>query len=75
VREASKRLRAVLGGLPTGIATQDLLNAASDEIERLRARLDELPDWEDLRGRAPDATAGMSSEAFVRKLRDDWRQT
>ena len=30
----------------------------------------ELPDWEDLRGRAPDATGTLSSEAFVRELRD-----
>lgn len=34
---------------------------------------DELPDWNDLRGRAPDATGGLSSEAFVRELRDAWR--
>lgn len=33
----------------------------------------DLPDWDDLRGRAPDATSGLSSEAFVRGLRDDWR--
>lgn len=33
----------------------------------------DLPDWEDLRGRAPDATGGLSSEAFVRELRDGWR--
>lgn len=33
----------------------------------------ELPDWDDLRGRAPDATGDMSSEAFVRELRDGWR--
>jgi hypothetical protein len=33
----------------------------------------ELPDWEDLRGRAPDATGGLTSEAFVRELRDGWR--
>jgi hypothetical protein len=31
-----------------------------------------LPDWEDLRGRAPDATGALSSEAFVRELRDAW---
>ncbi|XSG82336.1 MAG: hypothetical protein ACPW61_00715 [Methyloligella sp. ZOD6] len=34
---------------------------------------DELPDWEDLRGRAPNATEGLSSEAFVRELRNGWR--
>jgi len=34
---------------------------------------DELPTWEDLRGRAPDATGGLSSEAFVRALRNGWR--
>jgi hypothetical protein len=33
----------------------------------------ELPDWEDLRGRAPDATGGLPSEVFVRGLRDGWR--
>jgi len=33
----------------------------------------ELPDWEDLRGRAPDATGALSSEAWVRELRDGWR--
>lgn len=33
----------------------------------------ELPDWEDLRGRAPDATGELSSEVFVRELRDGWR--
>ena len=32
----------------------------------------ELPDWDDLRGRAPDATGQLSSEAFVRELRDAW---
>lgn len=33
----------------------------------------EIPDWDDLRGRAPDATGKLSSEAFVRELRDGWR--
>ncbi len=33
----------------------------------------DLPDWDDIRGRAPDATGDMSSEAFVRELRDGWR--
>lgn len=33
----------------------------------------ELPDWDDLRGRAPDATGTLTSEAFVRELRDGWR--
>lgn len=33
----------------------------------------ELPSWEDLRGRAPDATGALTSEAFVRELRDAWR--
>lgn len=32
----------------------------------------ELPNWDDLRGRAPDATGTLSSEAFVRELRDAW---
>jgi hypothetical protein len=33
----------------------------------------ELPDWEDLRGRAPGCTGDMMSEVFVRGLRDGWR--
>lgn len=32
----------------------------------------DLPDWDDLRGRAPDATGLLTSEAFVRELRDAW---
>lgn len=32
----------------------------------------ELPDWDDLRGRAPNATGDLSSEAFVRELRNGW---
>jgi hypothetical protein len=33
---------------------------------------DELPTWEDVRGRAPYATGTLSSEAFVRELRNAW---
>ena len=32
----------------------------------------EIPDWDDLRGRAPDATGAFRREAFVRELRDGW---
>jgi hypothetical protein len=32
----------------------------------------DLPDWDDLRGRAPNATGDLSSEAFVRELRNGW---
>lgn len=32
----------------------------------------DLPTWDDLRGRAPDATGALSSEAFVRELRSGW---
>ena len=32
----------------------------------------ESPTWEDLRGSAPEATGNLSSEKFVRKLRDEW---
>lgn len=40
-------------------------------IEALPSESD-LPSWEDLRGMAPDATGDLSSEAFVRELRDGW---
>lgn len=33
----------------------------------------ELPSWDDLRAMATDATGELSSEAFVRELRDGWR--
>ena len=32
----------------------------------------ELADWDDLRGFAPDATGDLSSEAFIREMRDAW---
>jgi hypothetical protein len=32
----------------------------------------DLADWEDLCGRAPDATGELSSEAFIREQRDAW---
>ena len=35
-------------------------------------RDDNLPDWEELLGRAPDATGDKTSEAFVREIRDGW---
>jgi hypothetical protein len=31
-----------------------------------------LPEFDDLKGVAPDATGGMSSEAFIKKGRDSW---
>lgn len=34
---------------------------------------EDIPEWEDIRGRAPDATGDLSSEAFVRELRSGWR--
>jgi hypothetical protein len=33
----------------------------------------DLPQWEELRGMAPDATGGLRSDVFVRNLRDGWR--
>jgi hypothetical protein len=31
-----------------------------------------FPEFDDLKGVAPDATGGLSSEAFIRKGRDGW---
>ena len=57
---------------------------AEDEIKRLRAELAAakreyreggqsrpVREWENLFGSAPNATGSLSSEAFVRKQRDD----
>lgn len=35
---------------------------------------EKLPDWEDLRGVAPNVTGSLSSEDFVRKQRDEWER-
>jgi hypothetical protein len=35
---------------------------------------DQCP-WEKMRGAVPDLTNGLSSEAFVRKQRDEWDST
>jgi hypothetical protein len=39
---------------------------------RARAAMEDAPDWGDIRGSAPGATNGLSSEAFVRELRENW---
>lgn len=44
---------------------------AVSEIDTFE-REEDLPDWEDIRGRAPGATGKLSSEAFIRELRDAW---
>ena len=43
-----------------------------EELQPIPSDAD-LPDWEDLRGLARDATGDLSSEEFVRRLRDEWR--
>ena len=32
-----------------------------------------LPDWKDLLGIAPNATGGLSSEEFIKNLRNEWQ--
>lgn len=44
---------------------------AAQNIEIIE-REEDLPDWDDIRGRAPDATGDLSSEEFIRELRDAW---
>lgn len=60
----------VLGTYPTRHGKL-IAEAILAEISREEARA-KLPDWEDLRGRAPDATGDLSSEDFVRQMRDEW---
>lgn len=33
---------------------------------------EDLPDWDDIAGIAPDLTGGLSSEEYVRRQRDEW---
>lgn len=54
----------------TGVQYPHLISVG--QIEAFPPESD-LPDWEDLRGRAPEATGALLSEAFVRELRDGWR--
>lgn len=76
-----ERLRFLGSGEPFRGA---LMCEAADEIERLRAELAAakreyreggqsrpVREWENLFGSAPNATGSLSSEAFVRKQRDD----
>lgn len=46
---------------------------AKDEFWRVVLKQGELPTLESLEGIAPDATGGLPSEEFVRRVRDDWR--
>ena len=55
---------------------------AGDKFPRLRFGVqkkekvagDQCP-WEKIRGAVPDLTDGLSSEAFIRKQRDEWDST
>lgn len=43
------------------------------KVRRYRLpRVTKRPGWDDVRGIAPNATGDLSSEAFVRAMRDDW---
>lgn len=73
----SHSLRAA-AGLDMDRRIADLEEAAVMAVQRLIVALKRpgsyaKADWEDLRGCAPDATGNLSSEAFMRELRDDWR--
>lgn len=50
-----------------------VLNSAAFNMGTAAKNYSVIPDWDDLRGAAPDATGGKSSEAFVRELREsEW---
>ena len=51
------------------------INGMRGDMLAMEERLNTHTEWEDLRGCAPDATGVWSSEAFVRRLRDDWEHT
>ena len=42
----------------------------NDIKERIES---DLPDWEDLKGIAPNATGNLLSEEFIRNLRNEWQ--
>lgn len=52
--------------------TDSSLASVKNLIAALRdlRRQASLPDWDDIRGLAPDATGALSSEDFVRNMRD-----
>lgn len=56
-----------------GIRARQNLSARSRKVKPVVTLAGRKPDWDDLRGRAPGATGDQSSEAFVRRLRDGWR--
>ena len=53
-------------------ASDFLVKIEKEPAAIARAVLTEGSDWDSLRGTAPDATGETSSEAFVRKMRDEW---
>jgi hypothetical protein len=69
LREALTEARGFVADDPDFAASHSRLAC----LARIDAALTETKDeWEAIRGAAPDATGDLSSEEFVRKLRDDW---
>lgn len=60
---ASRKIRQAAAALrtPVSAASSPSAEAGTKEV-----------DWDDVRGMAPDATGELSSEAFVRQMRDGW---
>lgn len=63
---------AMMSTLPIARMIEEQLAQESREQKGDVVDGDREVDWDDLRGRAPGATGALSSEAFVRELRDDW---
>ena len=64
-----KRVRKLIEKAEFACAYADMLGLGNMNEGNISA---DTPDWDDLRGIAPNATGDMSSEAFVRELRDSW---
>jgi hypothetical protein len=77
IMETADRITLIIEGLPEdeGRVRFATFMTQLQNLSATLAKLDrdfELPDWDDLRGRAPNATGDLSSEDFVREMRDAW---
>lgn len=74
-RDGAQRQLASCTKPESGQQYRDLIALYTDMLTYLDRYADApelVPDWDDVRGVAPDATGDLSSEEFVRQLRDEW---
>lgn len=75
LKAENDRLREALRGLLKAHIAHHNLPEHALARKALGAEKPSLPDWEELRGAAPNATGDLTSEEFVRESRAEWDRT